>query len=80
MKIFAALIGGGIYIAMGHPGMGVKNIAPAETADAVFYETESADAKTVPVITTYEITLAFAGDINFDDSWCNMAIYYEREL
>ena len=71
-------LAGGIYIAMGHPGIGENNTAPAETADADFCDTESADAKMEPVVTTDEITLAFAGDINFDDSWCNMVIYYER--
>ena len=57
--------------------------APVESNDAITVfedvtEEESAAKTFSPVETESQLTLVFAGDINFDDNWCVMQNYYAK--
>ena len=83
-------IGVGIFIALRHPGTGEQAAADVgkEAAFSDVPESVSSDiseesiddpaSDEYPMITEEEITLAFAGDINFDDTWSVMQAYYEK--
>ena len=83
MEAIPTTDGGGVVVGEdsgmeSQEGRSTENvIAGTENAESKNAESESSESD-IPEPEVHEITLAFAGDINFDDNWCNMIYYHSH--